>query len=181
MIEDIYNVKLDPAEVFQLDITDEELIKNARELGWNQASQDNLEEARDEHGFRSDMYLYYALYYGKQEGLTGTDLFSFAGLMTTLICGLGASFGTDTYKKEQKIEGRALDVYNSLSVAQVPPLEMAKVIVNYCKNEYTKPEREKMIPRNVTLPGRMWDYINQAPGNNTSAKLRYRLDEQMRK
>lgn len=151
MIEDFLDVKLNPAEVFDLDISDDELVQAAQEMGWTQATKENLEECRGGHGFRSDLYLYYALYRGKQEGLEDIDLYSFAGLTTSLIVGLGASFGTDTYEKEYEIENKALDLYNAMAVAGVEPLQMAKAIVQFCLDEYKKPVRPKMVPLNWTL------------------------------
>lgn len=157
MIEDFLNIKLNPEEVFELyDVSDGELIKNAQELGWSQASKENLEQSRGEHGLRSDLYLYYALLKGKNDGLQDIDLFSFAGLMTSIIPGLGASFGTDTYAKESVIEDKALDLYNILSVRrglkELTPLQIAQIIVDFCILEYVKQEKPKMIPKNYTLP-----------------------------
>lgn len=151
MIEDLQNVKLNPEEVFQISIHDDELVQAVRDMGWSQASKENLEQCRGEHGFRSDLYLYYALYWGQEEGLEDVDLYSFAGLMTSLIPGLGASFGTDTYEKERIIENKALDIYNAMAVAGVEPLKMAKTMVQFCLDEYKKPARPRMLAKNWTL------------------------------
>jgi hypothetical protein len=152
MIEDFLNVKLDPKEIFG-EVSDEELIKTARELGWGQASIDHLENSRKEVGFRSDMYIYYALYKGKQEGLIDTDLFSFAGLISGLISGLHGGFGTDTYKKEEIIEYRAIDEYNLLVKSKADPLTIARVIVEFCLEQYKviTVERQNLMPKNYTL------------------------------
>lgn len=169
MIEEFLNTKFDPAKIFNLeDITNEELISTARDLAWDQASLENLETSKQEHGFRSDLYLYYALYKGQQEGLKDIDLFSFAGLMTSLFPGLGASFGTDTYKKEEIIEYRAIDMYNLLLRASTNPLQLAKIIVEYCLEQYKTliVERRNLVPRNYTLREDQVRMIHEYTNNN---------------
>jgi hypothetical protein len=152
MIEDFLNIKLDPKEIFG-EVSDEELVRTAQELGWDQANMEHLENSRKDGGFRSDMYIYYGLYKGKQEGLKDTDLYSFAGLISGLLSGLHGGFGTDTYKKEEIIEYKAIDEYNLLVKAGLDPLNIARVIVEFCLEQYKiiTVERQNLMPKNYTL------------------------------
>ena len=181
MIEDFLKVKLDPKDIFG-EISDEELVRNAHELKWDQANLEHLNNSRKEGGLRSDMYIYYGLYKGKQEGLTDTDLYSFAGLISGLLSGLHGGFGTDTYKKEEIIEYKAIDEYNLLVKSKADPLTIARVLVEFCLEQYNNItiERKNLVPKNFTIRSDQINYIREYSinhgYNNDSEALRDIID-----
>lgn len=183
MIEDLLNTKLDPKTVFNLEtITDKELIETAHKTGWINANQNHLNDSKN--GLRTDLYVYYALYAGNKAGLKEIDLYSFAGLMSTLITGLGASFGTDYYEKEQIIENKALDLYSTLIIAELSPLQIAKALYKYCLNEYLKPDKIKMVSKNYTIREDQANFISEYAFKNKlnqSEALRQIIDNSTKK
>lgn len=156
MIETELHEKLNPEAVFELySIADEELVRNAQDVGWNQASIEDLRASR-EQGRRSYLYLYYALYRGKQNGLSGKDLLSFAELITRLITGIHISFGIDTPAKEYVIEDNlkesyALLIMRKAETGDLKPIRIAQYIVDSCISQYWKTRKLQLIPKNYTL------------------------------
>lgn len=172
MIEDTYNIKLDPKAVFNLeDTTTTEVIKLMKELGVTGFDTPDQFRERTTNSLRTDLYIPYGVYHGYKHGLRELDLFSYAGLVSGFVTGLFGGFGTDTYRAERIIENRALDELNRVRKIKLSPLQEAQLITGYILSQYQL-LNVKTVRRTVTLPDGLVRMINEIEGDNFSEKLR---------
>jgi hypothetical protein len=172
MIEDAYNVKLDPREVFFLeDVTDEQIVELMQEL--NVSGFHTMEgfKERTESGLRTDLYIPFAVYHGYKLGLRDLNLFSYAGLISGYITGMFGGFGTDTYKNERIIENKAFDEMNRIRQAKVTPLQEAILIDLFMLDHYLKLSEDAFVRKSVSLPKSLVEKISQEEGDSFSGKL----------
>jgi hypothetical protein len=172
MIEDEYNIKLDPRDVFLMgEVTDEEIINLMNELGVSGFHTMEEFKERTESGLRTDLYIPFAIYHGYKLGLRELDLFSYAGLISGYITGMFGGFGTDTYKNERIIENKAFDEMNRIRQAKVTPLQEAILIDLFLIDHYKKLSEDSFVRKSVSLPKSLVEKVSEEEGDSFSGKL----------
>jgi hypothetical protein len=122
----------------------------------------------------TDKIAVYSYQYAYEQGLCGQDVTSFVSTLTSLISGLGASFGLNT-EKEIEIEYKAIDLLNSLNVAdpEMDELKKAKALVHFVLTLYKQSIKEESVKKSVLLPVSYVNKINdEIKGDNFTDKLR---------
>ena len=102
---------------------------------------DVLRNAREQNN-RHDLWLYYSLAYAYVNGFRDIDLYSFAGLLTSIVTGWYGGFGTDYYEKERKIEQRWQFLENRLIEMGCNEETIVKIAIIFLVDQYKKDEKE---------------------------------------
>ena len=117
----------------------------------------------------------FAQYYGRTNGLNDIESASFSFIISTFMSPMGVSAGTEAYYKEETIELKILNIYNTIQIKDIPEEDKVKQLFNEIFLLYRN-DIEDYALKNRRLQLRIsesdYEKFQQIPGQTITEKFR---------
>lgn len=117
----------------------------------------------------------FAQYYGRTNGLNDIESASFSFMVSHFMSYMGISAGTEAYYKEETIEFKILNIYNTIQIKDIPEEDKVKQLFNEIFLLYRN-DIEDYALKNRRLQLRIsesdYEKFQQIPGQTITEKFR---------